>query len=100
MKTVYSDWRNLPNEQEAFSDFLSSYSPYRDTMGVDRVRREEYSHLDVKGQVCLDYTGVGLFSNSHKNLGSSRPGIGLSYTSVNLATHAMYTEDGTTESFF
>ena len=53
-------------EEKAFSEFLSSYSAYKETMVIDSLRKEEYSHLEDKNQVCLDYTGVGLFSNSQK----------------------------------
>lgn len=88
-------------EMEAFSEFLSKYPAYKDTMVVDSLRHEEYPHLDEKGLACLDYTGVGLFSSSQKSHGSNGGvGIAFSHTSSNLATHAMYVEESSTESFF
>lgn len=88
------------SEDEAFLEFLSLYPSYKDTMGIDALRHKEYPHLD-EGQVCLDYAGVGLFSSLQRSpelYGGF--GIGLSHTSANLATHAMYMEGGSTESFF
>lgn len=86
-------------ETEALSEFLSKYPAYKDTMVIDSLRREEYPHLDEKGQACLDYTGVGLFSSSQKSRGFG-PGFTLVHTSSNLATHAMYVEEGSAEGFF
>ncbi|MCO5564782.1 hypothetical protein L7F22_018450 [Adiantum nelumboides] len=89
------------SQDESFLEFLSLYPSYKSTMAIDALRHEEYPHLDKEGQVCLDYTGVGLFSSLQRNpelYGGS--GIGLSPTSANLATHAMYMEGGSTESFF
>lgn len=100
MEASYCLSRIPPSEKAAFADFLASYPFYRDTAVIDTVRREEYPHLDDKGNVSLDYTGVGLFSSLQKILRSSSSAIGFSYTSVNLATHALYTEEGTTDSFF
>eukprot|EP00250_Pteridium_aquilinum_P034134 c7118_g1_i1 orf=918-3254(+) len=89
------------SEDEAFLEFLSVYPSYRNTVAIDTLRHKEYPHLDEEGHVCLDYTGVGLFSRSQRNpelYGGF--GIGLSPTSANLATHAMYMEGGSTEGFF
>ncbi|MCO5577826.1 hypothetical protein L7F22_031660 [Adiantum nelumboides] len=83
-------------ELDAFSEFLAKYPAYKDTMIIDSLRREEYPHLDKKGQACLDYTGVGLFSGSQ----IGQFGLECCHMPSNLATHAMYAEDGSTESYF
>ncbi|KAI5068797.1 hypothetical protein GOP47_0017142 [Adiantum capillus-veneris] len=89
------------SQDESFGEFLSLYPSYKSTMVIDALRHDEYPHLDKEGHVCLDYTGIGLFSSLQRNpelYGGF--GIGLSPTSANLATHAMYMEGGSTESFF
>ena len=60
---------------------------------VDNIRDHEYSHLEERPQVCLDYAGVGLFSHSQQASRAPSSALGLSYISANLATHALYTAD-------
>ncbi|KAG0575438.1 hypothetical protein M758_5G004800 [Ceratodon purpureus] len=96
MDEVFYERRALPNQGQAFQEFLRMYPLYLDTLLVDHIREEEYPHLNERSQVCLDYMGVGLFSHSQQaeaNLHSAA--LGLAYISANLATHALYTAEET-----
>ncbi|KAH7431126.1 hypothetical protein KP509_08G030900 [Ceratopteris richardii] len=86
----------VDSELGAYSEFLAAYPGYKETMIIDSIRHEEYPHLDNRGQICFDYNGVGLFS------GTQIGKIGIEFTHIqsNLATHAMYSEEGSTENFF
>lgn len=51
------------SETAAFYDeFIHRYPEYRQTEAIDRLRAAEYTRLDRLGQVYLDYTGGGLYS--------------------------------------
>jgi selenocysteine lyase/cysteine desulfurase len=45
-----------------FDDFLRRFPAYRETAGIDAVRRRELTRLDRRGQVYLDYTGGALYA--------------------------------------
>lgn len=93
MEEIYCTRLSLPNQDVAFRDFLRMYPLYLDTLVVDNIRDQEYSHLEERPQVCLDYAGVGLFSHSQQVSRAPSCALGLSYISTNLATHALYTAD-------
>ena len=44
--------------------FLERYPDYTKTSAIDDLRQRDYSRLDRNGQVYLDYTGGGLYSES------------------------------------
>lgn len=96
MEEVFSERSALPNQGQAFQEFLRMYPLYLDTLAVDHIREEEYPHLTERSQVCLDYMGVGLFSHSQQaDANSQSAALGLAYISANLATHALYTAEET-----
>ncbi len=45
-----------------FEEFIQRYPEYRETESIDLLREAEYTRLDRLGQVYLDYTGGGLYS--------------------------------------
>lgn len=49
----------------AFAHFSARFPAYRDTAALDGLRAREFSRLDALGHVYLDYTGGGLFAESH-----------------------------------
>lgn len=95
MEEYFYDRESLPNQGQAFQEFLRSYPLYLDTLVVDHIREQEYPHLNERSQVCLDYMGVGLFSFSQQAANPQAAALGLAYISANLATHALYTAEET-----
>ncbi|GFP87696.1 molybdenum cofactor sulfurase [Phtheirospermum japonicum] len=65
--TDFTNHESIPSLQESFLDFIEAYPKYSDTGPVDQIRAHEYSHLSLSNHVCLDYIGVGLFSQSQVN---------------------------------
>jgi selenocysteine lyase/cysteine desulfurase len=53
-------------EREDWSEraFLARYPEYLETGALDRLRAEEYAHVDGDGVVYLDYTGSGVAARS------------------------------------
>jgi len=49
---------------EGFAAFIESYPSFNRTKLLDEWREAEYSRLDANGQIYLDYTGGGLYSES------------------------------------
>jgi molybdenum cofactor sulfurtransferase len=49
---------------ELREQFESRYPDYRKTAALDELRRVDYSRLDAKNHVYLDYTGAGLYAES------------------------------------
>ncbi|CAM0876414.1 unnamed protein product [Alopecurus aequalis] len=87
----------LPALAEALATFLSMYPKYASSADVDRLRADEYPHLD---KVCLDYCGFGLFSYLQScNVADSSVSFTLSEITANLSNHALYggAEKGTAE---
>ncbi|XP_062214440.1 uncharacterized protein LOC133915334 [Phragmites australis] len=87
----------LPVLEEALATFVAMYPKYASSSDVDRLRADEYPHLD---KVCLDYCGFGLFSYLQScNLGDSSAAFTLSEITANLSNHALYgsAEKGTSE---
>ncbi|KAK6155782.1 hypothetical protein DH2020_010030 [Rehmannia glutinosa] len=62
--THFTNHESIPCLQESFLDFIKAYPKYSDTAPVDQIRAREYSQLTLSNHVCLDYIGVGLFSQS------------------------------------
>lgn len=94
-EVCFYERESLPNQGQAFQEFLRSYPLYLDTLVVDHIREQEYPHLNERSQVCLDYMGVGLFSYSQQTADPLASALGLAYISANLATHALYTAEET-----
>ncbi|KAG2545645.1 uncharacterized protein LOC120649651 [Panicum virgatum] len=87
----------LPVLEEALATFLAMYPKYASAADVDRLRADEYPHLD---KVCLDYCGFGLFSYLQScNPADSSAAFTLSEITANLSNHALYgaAEKGTSE---
>ncbi|CAA0832200.1 Pyridoxal phosphate (PLP)-dependent transferases superfamily protein [Striga hermonthica] len=62
--THFTNHESIPTLQESFVEFIKTYPKYSDTAPIDRIRAREYSHLSLSDHVCLDYIGIGLFSQS------------------------------------
>lgn len=60
--TRFTNHENLPSLLEAFVQFTKAYPRYSDTFRVDQIRSQEYCHLSLSQNICLDYIGIGLFS--------------------------------------
>ncbi|KAF8709885.1 hypothetical protein HU200_029599 [Digitaria exilis] len=87
----------LPVLEEALATFLAMYPKFASAADVDRLRADEYPHLD---KVCLDYCGFGLFSYLQSiNPADSSAAFTLSEITANLNNHALYgsAEKGTAE---
>ncbi|RCV40739.1 hypothetical protein SEVIR_9G077400v4 [Setaria viridis] len=87
----------LPVLEEALATFLAMYPKYASAADVDRLRADEYPHLD---KVCLDYCGFGLFSYLQScNPADPSAAFTLSEITANLSNHALYgsAEKGTAE---
>ncbi len=48
----------------AFAVFEEAHPEFRSTRALDELRSSEYGRLDAAGQIYLDYTGGGLYSDS------------------------------------
>jgi selenocysteine lyase/cysteine desulfurase len=58
------------------ADFHAVYPEYEDTSEIDELRGTEYSYLDERGHVYLDYTGAGLAAGSQLTAHVARVGTG------------------------
>jgi selenocysteine lyase/cysteine desulfurase len=54
----------LDQMANVFAAFVESYPSFNRTQLLDEWRETEYSRLDANGQIYLDYTGGGLYSES------------------------------------
>ncbi len=54
----------LDQMADGFVAFVESYPSFNRTKLLDEWREAEYSRLDANGQIYLDYTGGGLYSES------------------------------------
>ena len=79
----------IPSFDESYTNFIRVYPEYMQTGEIDKVRVTEYAYLNENGHVFLDYCGYGLLAE----------GLGVSYISANLPTHALYggADKGTVE---
>ncbi|HEY6792442.1 MAG TPA: aminotransferase class V-fold PLP-dependent enzyme [Trebonia sp.] len=55
-------------------DFHAAYPEYHETSKLDELRAREYSYLDERGDVYLDYTGAGLAARSQLRAHAARTG--------------------------
>ncbi|KAJ4847129.1 hypothetical protein Tsubulata_047397 [Turnera subulata] len=62
--TQFTNPESLPPLEESFNGFIKAYPQYSETYQVDQIRAQEYSHLSLSNHTCLDYIGIGLFSES------------------------------------
>jgi len=53
----------MSNTQPDLVRFLKAYPSYPTTEALDHLRSTEYARLDLAGQVYLDYTGGGLYTD-------------------------------------
>jgi selenocysteine lyase/cysteine desulfurase len=51
-----------------YAEFIQKYPTYDKTHDIDELRDRDYARLDRSGQVYLDYTGGGLYSDSQMRL--------------------------------
>ncbi|XP_062192769.1 uncharacterized protein LOC133896223 [Phragmites australis] len=65
----FTNHESLPALPDAYSEFVAAFPQYAALARADAIRNEEYQHLDR--HVCLDYTGMNLFS--HAQMNSSLP---------------------------
>ncbi len=48
----------------SYADFVQKFPAYDKTHDIDELRERDYTRLDRKGQVYLDYTGAGIYAES------------------------------------
>ncbi|PAN36543.1 hypothetical protein PAHAL_6G291400 [Panicum hallii] len=65
----FTNHESLPALPDAYAEFAAAFPLYGALARADTIRGEEYQHLDR--HVCLDYTGINLFS--HAQMNSSLP---------------------------
>ncbi|KAL3645258.1 hypothetical protein CASFOL_010438 [Castilleja foliolosa] len=104
--TYFTSHESIPPLQESFLNFIETYPKYSDTGPVDQIRDQEYSHLSLSNHVCLDYIGVGLFSQSQVESQSSSIIIpppsprsdfalfGVTFKSASLKSELLHGGDG------
>ena len=55
---------DLDRMADGYSAFIESYPSFNRTLILDEWRESQYRRLDASGQIYLDYTGGGLYSES------------------------------------
>ncbi|KAF6149295.1 hypothetical protein GIB67_026151 [Kingdonia uniflora] len=103
--TQFTNHESLPSLTESFSHFTKAYPLYSQTEQTDQIRSKEYYHLSLSNHVCLDYVGLGLFSNLQQQeefslVASSSsflpprnlefPAFDIRYKSVSLSSEVLY----------
>lgn len=63
MSSTQSPGSSSDEMSQAYQKFIAEFPEYENTGIVDELRAKEYSRLDKKDQVYLDYTGGGLYSD-------------------------------------
>ncbi|XP_030472496.1 molybdenum cofactor sulfurase [Syzygium oleosum] len=106
----FTNHESLPSLHESSSLFANAFPQYEQTDKADEIRANEYHHLSSANYVCLDYTGLGLFSYSQQighlpatSIASSSshpppshlsslesPFLVISYKSVNLRSQILH----------
>ncbi|GJN04174.1 hypothetical protein PR202_ga21698 [Eleusine coracana subsp. coracana] len=61
----FTNHESLPSLPDAYAEFAAAFPQYGAVARADAVRGAEYGHLDR--HVCLDYTGINLFSHAQMN---------------------------------
>ncbi|EYU25041.1 hypothetical protein MIMGU_mgv1a006116mg [Erythranthe guttata] len=96
--THFTNHESIPSLQESFLHFIKAYPNYSDTAPIDQIRAREYSHLSISDHVCLDYIGVGLFSQSQMNKSDGQSGnlplFGVTFKSVSLKSQLLHGGEG------
>ncbi|KAH7291521.1 hypothetical protein KP509_29G020300 [Ceratopteris richardii] len=85
---------SLPSYEKAHEQFTESYPRFSETEKLDRIRFQEYSHLEDEELACLDYCGFGLFSCAQQEDATTEEGFSSSFSlseiSSNLWSHALF----------
>ncbi|KAL3834518.1 hypothetical protein ACJIZ3_009254 [Penstemon smallii] len=93
--TNFTNHESIPSLQESYIQFIKAYPKYSQTSRVDEIRSQEYSHLSFSNHVCLDYIGVGLFSQSQvKSQPSDFPMFDITFKSGNLKSELLRDGEG------
>ncbi|KAG6470480.1 molybdenum cofactor sulfurase-like [Zingiber officinale] len=71
LNTHFTNHESLPSLAEAFHSFITIYPEYGETQRADHIRGNEFSHLS--SHVCLDYTGLSLFSYAQMHPSAPSP---------------------------
>jgi selenocysteine lyase/cysteine desulfurase len=82
---------DLDRIDDSYSAFIESYPSFNRTLILDEWRDNQYSRLDANGQIYLDYTGGGLYSESQliEHMDLLRTGVLGNPHSANPASLAM-----------
>ncbi|KAK8935220.1 hypothetical protein KSP39_PZI013244 [Platanthera zijinensis] len=96
----FTNHESIPPILEAFSNFAAVFPQYGETQRADVIRDGEYSHL--ADHVCLDYSGVNLFSHAQMNAPAATstafsstwrpPFFSISYKSTSLKSEVAHGE--------
>ncbi|KAL3525739.1 hypothetical protein ACH5RR_014111 [Cinchona calisaya] len=89
---IFESEGSIPDLEEAYLKFITTYPNYKSSERIDELRSEEYSHLSAGSipKVCLDYCGFGLFSFLQTVHYSESSTFRLSEITANLSNHALY----------
>ncbi|KAL2348088.1 hypothetical protein Fmac_002088 [Flemingia macrophylla] len=68
--TQFTNNEALPTLDDSYINFTKAYPSFGNTSQVDRIRAQEYYHLNPSN-ICFDYTGYGLFSHAQDQASSS-----------------------------
>ncbi len=81
----------LDQMADGFSAFVESYPSFNHTKKLDEWRETQYNRLDANGQIYLDYTGGGLYSERqlHEHMELLRTRVLGNPHSANPASSAM-----------
>jgi selenocysteine lyase/cysteine desulfurase len=63
-KVIHKNRYELDQMADGFSAFIESFPSFNQTLLLDEWRETQYNRLDANGQIYLDYTGGGLYSDS------------------------------------
>ncbi|KAI0513984.1 hypothetical protein KFK09_010016 [Dendrobium nobile] len=99
----FTNHESIPSLLDSFFHFAEAFPLYHETQLADDIRESEYGHL--ADHVCLDYSGVNLFSHAQMNqsiaTSSSSPPppsawrppfFSISYKSASLKSEVKYGE--------
>nr|CAD1821569.1 unnamed protein product [Ananas comosus var. bracteatus] len=60
--TLFTNHESLPPFADALMNFLAAFPQFEEAQQAEHIRKNEYHHL--AHHVCLDYTGISLFSHA------------------------------------
>ncbi|RDX88331.1 Molybdenum cofactor sulfurase 3, partial [Mucuna pruriens] len=95
--TKFSNHEALPCLEESYVNFKKAYPSFDNTYQVDRIRGQEYEHLNPSN-ICFDYSGCGLFSHAQEHTTSAAsssscpppPFFAVSYKPTTLNSQILY----------